>query len=55
MALVGYARVSTVGQSLDTQLHALAECSKIYQEKISGAMMIGPNLPCCWILCVKVM
>ena len=34
MALVGYARVSTVGQSLDAQLRALAECSKIFQEKV---------------------
>ena len=37
MALIGYARVSSVGQSLDVQLGKLKHCDKIYQEKKSGA------------------
>jgi DNA invertase Pin-like site-specific DNA recombinase len=38
MALVGYARVSSVGQSLEIQEKALAEagCSKVFAEKRSG-------------------
>ena len=36
---IGYARVSTVGQTLDSQLEQLrgAGCTKIYREKVTGA------------------
>ena len=36
---IGYARVSTYGQTLDAQLEQLraADCSKIYREKVTGA------------------
>ena len=36
MALVGYARVSSVGQTLTVQLDKLQQCDKIFQEKVSG-------------------
>ncbi len=47
MALVGYARVSSVGQSLDVQLDKLNHCDKIYQEKKSGASGKRPQLNAC--------
>jgi DNA invertase Pin-like site-specific DNA recombinase len=37
MAIIGYARVSTAGQSLDVQLSELSSCTKVFQEKESGA------------------
>lgn len=36
MERVGYARVSSFGQSLDVQLDKLKDCHKIFQEKKSG-------------------
>ena len=36
MAKVGYARVSSVGQSLDVQREKLADCDKLFEEKRCG-------------------
>jgi DNA invertase Pin-like site-specific DNA recombinase len=47
MALVGYARVSSVGQNLDIQLDKLGHCDKIFQEKTSGASSQRPRLADC--------
>jgi len=47
MALIGYARVSSVGQSLDIQLEKLARCDKVFQEKKSGTSDKRPNLQTC--------
>ncbi|WP_420591394.1 recombinase family protein [Bacterioplanoides sp.] len=44
MATIGYARVSTFGQSLDAQIEALNGCDKIFQEKISGSKRERPAL-----------
>ena len=47
MALVGYARVSSVGQSLDVQLDKLKDCRKIFREKKSGTNDKRPQLAAC--------
>ena len=47
MALVGYARVSSVGQSLDVQLEKLKHCKKIFQEKKSGTSQKRSQLEAC--------
>ena len=45
--LVGYARVSSVGQSLDVQLDKLGHCHKVFREKKSGASDNRPRLKAC--------
>jgi DNA invertase Pin-like site-specific DNA recombinase len=47
MALVGYARVSSSGQSLDVQLNKLKHCDKIYQETQSGTNQQRSQLTAC--------
>ena len=47
MAFVGYARVSSVGQSLDVQLDKLRHCDKVFQEKKSGTSDKRPELQAC--------
>ena len=47
MTQVGYARVSSVGQSLDVQLDKLQQCAKVFQEKQSGTSDKRPRLKAC--------
>lgn len=49
MALVGYARVSSVGQSLDIQIDKLNKygCDKLFKEKRSGTTSDRPELTHC--------
>ena len=47
LALIGYARVSSVGQSLDVQLDKLRHCDKVFQEKKSGTSDKRPELQAC--------
>lgn len=46
MALIGYARVSTIDQSLDPQKDALTEqgCKTVFEDVISGAKAERPGL-----------
>ncbi len=47
MALIGYARVSSVGQSLEVQLDKLQGCNKIFEEKTSAVSGKRPRLEAC--------
>ena len=47
MSTVGYARVSSVGQSLDVQLDKLKDCDKVFQEKKTGTSSTRPRLKAC--------
>ncbi|HET6443971.1 MAG TPA: recombinase family protein [candidate division Zixibacteria bacterium] len=47
MALIGYARVSSVGQTLAVQLDKLEHCDRIFQEKVSGVTDKRPQLQAC--------
>ncbi len=47
MALIGYARVSSVGQSLAVQIDKLIHCDRVYQEKKSGSSNKRPELKAC--------
>jgi len=47
MALVGYARVSSVGQRLDVQVAKLHHCDKLFQEHTSGSTATRPHLVAC--------
>ena len=47
MALVGYARVSSIGQSLDVQLDKLSHCDKIFTEQKSGIDVKRPRFIAC--------
>lgn len=44
---IAYARVSSIGQSLDVQLDKLKDCDKIFQEKKSGRTDNRPELKAC--------
>ena len=47
MATVGYARVSSVGQSMDVQLERLKICDRVFREKRSGLDRGRPALKQC--------
>ena len=47
MALVGYARVSSIGQRLDVQVAKLQHCDKLFEEHTSGSTATRPHLGAC--------
>lgn len=47
MSIVGYARVSSTGQSLEVQRSKLSHCDKIFEEKRSGTTATRPALQEC--------
>lgn len=47
MSMVGYARVSSTGQSLEVQRAKLSHCDKVFEEKRSGTTANRPELQAC--------
>ena len=47
MSRIGYARVSSYGQSLDVQLEKLSDCDRVFQEKQSGRTDAREQLQLC--------
>ena len=47
MMRVGYARVSTTEQSIEAQLDRLADCEKVFCEKVSGSLSDRPAFKEC--------
>ena len=47
MAIIGYARVSSTGQSLAIQREKLQQCDKLFEEKLSGTTGKRPRLQAC--------
>jgi len=47
MTMVGYARVSSLGQDLAVQLEKLKGCDKVFKEKKSGVDAGRPALKAC--------
>ena len=47
MAMVGYARVSSAGQTLDVQLDKLKTCDKVFKERKTGTSSKRPRLKVC--------
>ena len=47
MPLIGYARVSSVGQHLDVQVAKLQHCDKLFQERTSASVEKRPRLADC--------
>jgi DNA invertase Pin-like site-specific DNA recombinase len=47
MTTVGYARVSSMGQDLASQLLKLKDCDKVFKEKRSGVDAGRPELKAC--------
>ncbi len=43
MALIGYAHVSSIGQSLQVQQDKLSHCEKVFEEKKSAASGKSPR------------
>jgi len=49
MSIIGYARVSSIGQSLDIQMDKLNHygCEKVFSEKLTGTTADRPELKTC--------